>query len=217
MKTWAVTGASGSVGGCCVKELLAKNYAVHAVSRKPFQANDEKLRVVQVNDYAELVFPIDSYAGLIVSQGFFHFEELNDLDHENCEALIEANFTSQINVVRSFLKCIDKNCRTDIVILGSTNAFHAGRGTTVYGAAKAGMLGFVRALNEEYLNTDVRFWFISTGTLANEMGAKVPNQDPSSLLDPTLVAKRIIETVTTESNLWEPEITIRRRHIRLAN
>lgn len=217
MKIWAVTGASGSVGSYCVEELLAKNYVVHAISRKPVQIRAEKLRVIQVEDYAKLVFPVELYAGLIVSQGFFHSEELKNLDNESCEALIEANFTSQINVVRSFLKGIDENKRTDIVVLGSTSAFHAGRGTTVYGAAKAGMLGFVRALNEEYVNTEVRFWFISTGTLSNEMGAKVPNQDPNSLLDPGLVAKRIIETVTDESNLWEPEITIRRRHIRLVN
>jgi short-subunit dehydrogenase len=131
--------------------------------------------------------------------------------------LIEANFRSQIHVVHSFLQQVNKNKRTNIIILGSTSAYEAGAGTVIYGAAKAGMLAFVKALNKEYIETDIRLWFISTGTLANEMGAKVPNQDPNSLLDPALVAKRIIEAVTDESNLWEPEITIRRRHIKLVN
>jgi short-subunit dehydrogenase len=215
MSIWAITGASGSMAQAVIEELLKRNKLIIGFSR--MQLRDNRIDFKRVDDYLKIDFGLKDYEGLIVAQGFFHFEELENLDNEDCEALIEANFTSQINVVRSFLKSIDKNKRTDIVILGSTSAFRAGRGTTVYGAAKAGMLGFVRALNEEYVNTDVRFWFISTGTLANEMGAKVPNQDPRSLLDPILVAKRIIETVTTESNLWEPEITIRRRHIRLAN
>jgi short-subunit dehydrogenase len=215
MSIWAITGASGSMAQAVIEELLKRNKLIIGFSR--MQLRDNRIDFKRVDDYLKIDFGLKDYEGLIVAQGFFHFEELENLDNEDCEALIEANFTSQINVVRSFLKSIDKNKRTDIVILGSTSAFRAGRGTTVYGAAKAGMLGFVRALNEEYVNTDVRFWFISTGTLANEMGAKVPNQDPRSLLDPILVAKRIIETVTTESNLWQPEITIRRRHIRLAN
>jgi NADP-dependent 3-hydroxy acid dehydrogenase YdfG len=131
--------------------------------------------------------------------------------------LVDANLLSQIHVVHSFLQQVNKNNRVNIIILGSTSAYEAGKGTVIYGAAKAGMLAFIKALNKEYIDTDIRFWFISTGTLANEMGAKVPNQDPNSLLDPALVAKRIIEVVTDESNLWEPEVTIRRRHIRLAN
>ena len=212
-----MTGASGNIGSLCAAELLQRNLRIIAFSRKPISTQEKNLVHITVKNYENLKFDGESYRGLIIAQGFFHFEELNNLDNETCENLIAGNFTSQINVVRSFLRSIDKTKRTDIVILGSTSAFQAGRGTTIYGAAKSGMLGFVRALNEEYLNTDVRFWFISTGTLANEMGAKVPNQDPNSLLDPTLVAKRIIEAVTTESNLWEPEITIRRRHIKLVN
>ena len=205
------------MGTLCTEELLSRNCHLHVFSRSPISISHKNLRNTLVESYSNLDFIGKTYRGIILAQGFFYFEELENLDNENCEALIEANFISQINVVRSFLKSIEKNKRTDIVILGSTSAFHAGRGTTVYGAAKAGMLGFVRALNEEYVDTDVRFWFISTGTLANEMGAKVPNQDPNSLLDPALVAKRIIEAVTDESNLWEPEVTIRRRHIKLVN
>lgn len=217
MGIWAITGASGSIGGYCIEELISRNHFVHAFSRKQVVATHNNWLVKIVGNYAEIDFTDVNYEGLIVSQGFFQFEELKKLNNQDLENLIEANFVSQMQVVKNFLKHADEKVRTDVVILGSTNAFHAGRGTTVYGAAKAGMLGFVRALNEEYKETDIRFWFVSTGTLANEMGAKVPNQDPCSLLDPKLIAKRIIDSVTSEHNLWEPEITIRRRHIKLVN
>ena len=215
MANWIITGASGSMGSALIDELLKKGKSLTCYSRSEIQ--DERINFKKVEGYDDLEFEFQVCEGLIIVQGFFHFEEIKNLDSQNLENIIEANFVSQIQVVKNFLKHADERDRTDVVILGSTSAFHAGRGTTVYGAAKAGMLGFVRALNEEYKDTDIRFWFVSTGTLSNEMGAKVPNQDPSSLLDPKLIAKRIVDAVTSDTNLWEPEITIRRRHIKLVD
>ena len=217
METWAVTGASGSIGSECIVQLIREGNKVIGFSRKSIKLSLNNFFPSKVKDYEDIDFNTEAFRGVIIAQGFFHFGELKKLNNQDLENTIEANFVSQIQVVKNFLKQADESLRTDVVILGSTSAFQAGRGTTVYGAAKAGMLGFVRALNEEYKDTDIRFWFVSTGTLSNEMGAKVPNQDPSSLLDPELVAKRIIDAVTSENNLWEPEITIRRRHIKLVN
>jgi NADP-dependent 3-hydroxy acid dehydrogenase YdfG len=215
MTNWIVTGASGSLASACIEVLLAKGKVVHGFSRR--MVEDERISFKQVPDYHEIKFDTENCEGLLVAQGLFIYEHLDSMSVSEVYELVDANFLSQIHVLHSFLQQVNKNKRTNIIILGSTSAYEAGRGTVIYGAAKAGMLAFVKALNKEYIDTDIRFWFISTGTLANEMGAKVPNQDPNSLLDPALVAKRIIEAVTDESNLWEPEVTIRRRHIKLVN
>jgi short-subunit dehydrogenase len=217
MPYWLVSGASGSLATAIIEDFLFRDIHVKAFSRKKLTLVHKNLESEQIVDYSNLNIEGHNIDGIVIAQGFFHFEELKNLDDQNFEALVQANFISQIQVVRSFLQNADTNRRTDVLILGSTSAFKAGKGTTVYGAAKAGMLGFVRALNEEYVDTEIRFWFISTGTLANEMGSKVPNQDSTSLLEPRLVAKRIVDVVTDKSNLWEPELTIRRRHIRLVN
>ena len=217
MSHWMVSGASGSLATAIIENFLSRGVRVKAFSRKRLTLQHKNLEFHLVDDYSEIEMEESTIDGIVIAQGFFHFEEIRNLNDKNCDALIEANFVSQIQTVRSFLRCVDENRRTDVIILGSTSAFKAGKGTVVYGAAKAGMLGFVRALNEEYIDTEIRFWFISTGTLANEMGYKVPSQDPSSLLDPKLVAKRIIDVVTDDSNLWEPELTIRRRHIWAVN
>lgn len=215
MTNWIITGASGSLATACKEVLLAKGKVVYGYSRKIVE--DKRISFKQVPNYHGINFDTENCEGLLVAQGHFLYEDLDSMSVSEVSELVDANFLSQIHVVHSFLRQVNKNKRTDIVVLGSTSAFEAGKGTVVYGAAKAGMLAFVKSLNNEYKNTDIRFWFVSTGTLANEMGAKVPNQNPYSLLDPVLVAKRIIETVTDNSNLWEPEITIRRRHIKLVN
>ena len=215
MANWIITGASGSLATACKEVLLAKGKVVYGYSRKIVE--DKRISFKQVPNYHGINFDTENCEGLLVGQGHFLYEDLDSMSVSEVSELVDANFLSQIHVVHSFLQQVNKNKRTNIIILGSTSAFEAGKGTVVYGAAKAGMLAFVKSLNNEYNDTDIRFWFISTGTLANEMGAKVPNQDPNSLLDPVLVAKRIIEAVTDDSNLWEPEITIRRRHIKLVN
>ena len=215
MTKWVITGASGSLAGACIDALLAKGKSIDGYSRK--EIDDQRFVFRQVVDYRGIEFDTKDCEGLLVAQGSFMYERLTSMSISEVSELIEANFLSQIHVVHSFLQQVDINARINIVIFGSTNAYDAGNGTVIYGAAKAGMLAFVKALNNENVNTDIRFWFVSTGTLANEMGAKVPNQDPSSLLDPELIAKKIIDAVTSETNLWEPEITIRRRHIKLVN
>ena len=214
MQKWVVTGASGSLATACISELLNKGIEVHAFSRSKIKNNKEKVVFTQVKDYDNLKFNFNDFEGILITQGFFHYEIFESTSHENLTKLIEANFISQILTVKSFLNRMDLNRKINIVIIGSTSAFMAGTGTVIYGAAKAGILAFVRALNNEYVDTDVRFWFVSTGTIANRMGSMVPNQDPDSLLDVNLVAREIIEKVTITSNLWQPEITIRRRHIR---
>ena len=215
MSTWLVTGASGSLATECISELLLKGKSVVAFSRT--HVENSKIIFNQVEDYRSIEFDTKDCEGLLITQGAFEYSLIRSTSESEVENMLEANFLSQIQIVHSFLKKIDLTQRLNIVILGSTNAYEAGKGTVLYGAAKAGMLAFVKALNSEYSDTDIRFFVVSTGTLANEMGGKVPNQDPSSLLDVGLVAKEIIRTVTGESNLWQPEITIRRRHIKLKN
>lgn len=215
MTKWIITGASGSLASACIDVLLEKGKTIDGFARKAIK--DQRFSFRQVVDYRGIEFDTKNCEGLLVAQGSFLYEQITLMSISEISDLIEANFMSQIHVVHSFLQQVDMSARVNIVIFGSTNAYNAGKGTVIYGAAKAGMLAFVKAMNNEFADTDIRFWLVSTGTVDNMMGNKVPNQDPSSLLSPELVAKRIIDAVTSETNLWEPEIVIRRRHIKMVN
>jgi hypothetical protein len=69
-------------------------------------------------------------------------------------------------------------------------------------------------MNDEYSHTDARFWLFSMGTMNTEMGALLVNQDSTSFLRPEDVADRMIAAVTSTSNVFEPEVILRRRSIR---
>jgi NADP-dependent 3-hydroxy acid dehydrogenase YdfG len=217
MAKWIITGASGSVASACINILLANKFSVDAYSRNELSVHNKNINYKKVEDYRNIVFDVENCECLLIAQGHFNFQLVESMSIEDLSATIEANFTSQIHVVHSFLRQIEKNKRIDVVILGSTSSYEAGSGTVIYGASKAGTLALVRALNKEYVDTDIRFWLISFGTLANEMGSKVPNQDLDSLLDVNMVAQEIFDKVIDKSNLWQPEIVIRRRHIRTTN
>ena len=214
MKKWIVTGASGSVATACINVLLSNKFSIDAYSRSDLHIKDENVNFKKVSDYNDINFELKDCECLLLAQGYFDYALIKDMSVEDLEKIIEANFTSQIKILHAFLKQAIKKERIDVVILGSTNVYEAGPGTVVYGAAKAGILGLVKALNKEYSETDIRFWLVSFGTLANEMGSKVPNQEYGSLLNVEMVAQEIFNKINHKGNFWQPEIVIRRRHIR---
>jgi NADP-dependent 3-hydroxy acid dehydrogenase YdfG len=214
MRKWIITGASGSVATACINILLANKFSIDAYSRNELNVFDKNIDFKKVDNYKNITFDLENCECLLITQGYFSYQLIEKMPIEDLYSIIEANFTSQIDIVYAFLKKVKKDKRIDVVILGSTSSYEAGSGTVIYGAVKAGILALVKALNKEYVDTDIRFWLISFGTLANKMGSKVPNQELDTLLDVNMVAQEIFDKVNNKSNLWQPEIIIRRRHIR---
>jgi hypothetical protein len=52
------------------------------------------------------------------------------------------------------------------------------------------------------------------GTMNTEMGALLVDQDSTSFLQPEDVARRIVDSLASSTNLFEPEVLMRRRKIR---
>jgi short-subunit dehydrogenase len=197
--------------------LLANKFNIDAYSRNELNVFDKNIDFKKVDNYKNITFDLENCECLLITQGYFSYQLIEKMPIEDLYSIIEANFTSQIDILHAFLKEVKKDKRINVVILGSTSSYEAGLGTVIYGAAKAGILALVKALNKEYVDTDIRFWLISFGTLANKMGGKVPNQELDSLLDVDMVAQEIFDKVNNKSNLWQPEIIIRRRHIQTTN
>jgi len=217
MRKWIITGASGSVATACINILLANEFNVDAYSRNKLNIYDKNINFKKVDDYKNITFDVENCECLLIAQGYFKYHLIENMPIEDLYSTIEGNFSSQIDILHAFLKQVKKDRRINVVILGSTSSYEAGSGTVIYGATKAGILGLVKALNKEYADTDIRFWLISFGTLANKMGSEVPNQELDSLLDVNMVAQEIFDKVNNKTNLWQPEIVIRRRHIRTTN
>ncbi len=219
-------GASGGLAASVVERLLARGWTVDLVSRKRkvdlvrtrFAASlrEGHTRIHIVDENYSAFEPDQSYEACYFMQALFAPCALTELKESRISAEIAVGLTSQILLTRKLLATHppQPNERRDFCFIGSTSAYAGFRNTSVYCAVKHGLLGFVRAMNDEYSSTDVRFWLFSMGTMDTEMGAALVDQDSTSFLQAGDVADRMIAALTSPSNVFEPEVIMRRRSIR---
>lgn len=170
-------------------------------------------RYIEYSPAADATSPYDA---VYFTQALFNPTPLVDMPDEHIEAEITTGLIEQIRLTRALLLTHPSNAevRRDICFTGSTSSYAGFAHTAVYCAVKHALVGFVRAMNEEYANTNTRFWLFSMGSMDTEMGSYVPGQDRITFLQAPEVASRMVDAVEHPSNMFEPEVLIRRRTIR---
>ena len=130
---------------------------------------------------------------------------------DQIQSIIDVGLTRVATRLHDCLRHDVSDERRDYCLIGSTSSYAGYANTAAYCASKFGLRGLVLALNEEYKDTQRRFWLFSMGTMDTPMGRQLTDQDPTTFLSPDDVAERIVSTVTSPSNMFEPEVIIRRR------
>lgn len=221
-----VFGASGGLGSLVAERLVQRGWQTDLVSRQQkassvqqrfaaaLQDGRARLHLVDT-DYLEFK-PQQYYDAVFFLQALFELRALVEMEEARVADEIAVGLTSHILLTRRLL-ILDPPLQPgqrNFCYIGSTSAYAGFKNTSVYCAIKHGLLGFVRSMNDEYRETDTRFWLFSMGTMNTEMGAALVEQDPTSFLQPEDVADRILASIETPSNLFEPEVQMRRRTIR---
>ena len=155
-------------------------------------------------------YPADVY---VFPQGRFLQKPFVDTNPVERSQMVDAGLNVILSRLRDCL-AIRTDQRTDYCLIGSTSSYQGFANSAIYCAVKHALVGLVRALNDEYKDTSRRFWLFSMGTMDTAMGRQLTtDQDPNTFLSPDEVAERIVSTVTNPSNLFEPEVVIRRRTV----
>jgi NAD(P)-dependent dehydrogenase (short-subunit alcohol dehydrogenase family) len=220
-----IFGASGGLAEAIAQALLAREWHVDLVTRKTKQSEVEHKFQNAVSQNRARVHAVDhkysSFSPLLCNayfftQALFSPKSIVSMDDAEIAQEIEVGLVDVIQLVRKLLAHHppDSGERRDYCFIGSTSAYAGFRNTSVYCAVKHGLLGFVRAMNDEYALANTRFWLFSMGTMDTEMGRRLTEQDRSSFLQPADVAGRIVEAICSHSNIFEPEVILRRRTIR---
>ena len=221
-----IFGASGGLADAIAQALLTRDWHVDLVTRKTKQSEVEQKFQNAVRENRARVFAVDQkYSSFspqlpcnayFFAQALFSPKPLVSMDDAEIAQEIDVGLVDVIQLVGGLLSQHppDTGERRDYCFIGSTSAYAGFRNTSVYCAVKHGLLGFVRAMNDEYSQTNTRFWLFSMGTMDTEMGRRLTEQDRSSFLQPTDVARRIVEAICSDSNIFEPEVVLRRRSIR---
>lgn len=207
-KVALVTGGTRGIGAAISRALqeaghkVAASYAGNDEAAAKFQA-ETGIPVFKwdVGDYdacaagvakveADLG-PIDilvNNAG-ITRDGFFH-----KMTKENWSDVIRTNLDSLFNMTRPVIEGMRARSYGRIIVISSINGQKGQMGQVNYSAAKAGDIGFVKALAQENANKGITVNAITPGYIGTDMVAAMPED----------VLKRIVAGIPA-GRLGKPE------------
>ena len=204
-----VTGGSRGIGASISKALKAEGYKVAA----SYAGNDQAAQAFKaetgipvfkwdVGDYDACaagvkqveseVGPVDvlvNNAG-ITRDGFFH-----RMSKEQWSAVIRTNLDSLFNMTRPVIEGMRSRSWGRIIVISSINGQKGQMGQVNYSAAKAGDIGFVKALAQENANKGITVNAICPGYIGTEM---------VQAIDPEILKSKIIPLIPV-GRLGKPE------------
>lgn len=220
MKRALIYGGSGDLASRFASQLITSGVQVDIVFRGDAKPDgcEKKYNNIYIEKYDYSNFePSVLYDIIFFPQGIFEPMPYIDTNAVILKKEFQVGLLDIMTLTRKHLdlmkNSIDADRRVDFAYIGSTSAYAGFKNTAIYCVIKHGLLGFVRAMNDEYSQTNIRFWLFSMGSMKNQMGSKLKNQDFNTFLDPDEVAKRISNALLAEGNQFEPEIIIKRRFI----
>ncbi|WP_029004025.1 acetoacetyl-CoA reductase [Azorhizobium doebereinerae] len=203
-----VTGGTRGIGEAISIALKDKGYTVaanYAGNDAAAQAFTEKTGIPafkwDVSDFEACkagVAKVEAELGpveiLVNNAGITRDATLHRMSLEQWNAVINTNLNSAFNMCRQVIEGMRARKFGRIVCISSINGQKGQFGQTNYSAAKAGEIGFVKALAQESAALGITVNAIAPGYIATEMVRAVPED----------VLKKIISTIPV-GRLGEPE------------
>jgi acetoacetyl-CoA reductase len=111
---------------------------------------------------------------LVNNAGITRDMTLRRMGKDDWQTVIDVNLTGTFNMAKAVVDGMNSRKYGRIINIGSING-HAGQlGQTNYSAAKAGLVGFTKALAQEVARNNVTVNVISPGYIDTDMVAAVP-------------------------------------------
>ncbi|GAA5175837.1 3-ketoacyl-ACP reductase [Niveibacterium umoris] len=187
-KVALVTGAMGGLGTAICRALADEGYTVAANCLPAFApaadwlatqraaGYDFHVAEADVSDYtgcAAMVRKIETELGpiavLVNNAGITRDKFFPKMAKEQWDAVIATNLTSLFNVTHHISPMMAERGWGRIINISSVNGVKGQAGQTNYSAAKAGVLGFTKALAQELVTRGVTVNAIAPGYIATEM------------------------------------------------
>ena len=191
-----VTGGTRGIGADIAIKLKADGYKVAA----NYAGNDEKAAKFKadtgsdvfkfdVADFDSVAKGIDEVASslgpvevLVNNAGITRDGMLHKMDIDAWQAVIDTNLTSCFNLCRAVVPAMREAGFGRIVNISSINGQKGQMGQTNYSAAKAGMIGFTKALAQEGAFKGITANVICPGYIATEMTGAMKQEVLDSII-----------------------------------
>lgn len=192
-----VTGASRGIGKAIAEELAAKGATVigTATSEKGAEAISAYLGaqgkglVLNVTDVASIdqtLAQIKAEFGeidiLVNNAGITRDNLLMRMKEEEWNDIIDTNLTSVFHLSKAMLRSMMKKRYGRIITIGSVVGSSGNPGQTNYCAAKAGLIGFSKALAQEVASRGITVNVVAPGFIATDMTHALTEEQKQSIL-----------------------------------
>lgn len=185
-----VTGGTRGIGAACSKGLKDAGYSVAAT----YAGNDDAANAFKketgipvfkwdVGDYQACeqgVAAVENEVGpidvLVNNAGISRDATLHKMTEEQWNQVIRTNLDSVFNVSRQVINGMRERGFGRIISISSINGQQGMMGLSNYCAAKAGMIGFTRAIALEGARKGITANAIAPGYVATELLANVPEK-----------------------------------------
>ena len=185
-----VTGGTRGIGRAITARLRAAGYKVaagYAGNEVAAKAAADELGVMVVKgnvssfaDCAAAVKSVEAALGpvdvLVNNAGITRDAMLHKMTEEQWHEVIHVNLASIFNMTRNVIEGMRERNYGRIVNISSINGQKGQMGQTNYSAAKAGMIGFSKALSQENAKKGITVNTIAPGYIDTEMVAAVPKE-----------------------------------------
>jgi acetoacetyl-CoA reductase len=184
-----VTGGTRGIGRAITERLKADGFNVaagYSGNDEAAQATAQELGITVVKgnvgrfeDAQRAVKEVEAQLGPIevlvnnagiTRDGFFH-----KMTPEQWTQVISVNMDSLFNMTRQVIEGMRERSFGRIVNISSVNGQKGQVGQTNYSAAKAGMIGFTKALAQENAKKNITVNCVAPGYIATEMMSSIPD------------------------------------------
>lgn len=184
MKTAVVTGGTRGIGKSISSMLLNNGYKVYAlfcndeISAQNYKNENfnKPLEVIKCdisdpNAVKQVFGEIKNVDVLVNNAGIADINLLTDLSDERINRIIATNLTGAIYATKAVLPYMVREKCGNIVNISSMWGEIGASCEAVYSAAKAGLIGFTKAMAKEVAPSGIRVNCVSAGVIMTDMNA----------------------------------------------
>jgi acetoacetyl-CoA reductase len=209
-KVALVTGAMGGLGTAICKAFANDGYKVVAAYHPEFDNKDAWLKEMEADGYKDfvcvagdvakledcqaMVADAEAKAGgidiLVNNAGITRDKFFAKMERDQWDAVINTNLSSLFNMTKQVSAKMAERGWGRIINISSVNGVKGQAGQTNYSAAKAGVIGFTKALAQEMATKGVTVNAVAPGYVATKMVMAIREDILKGIVD-TIPMKRL--------------------------
>ena len=220
-KSALVTGGTKGIGRAIAESLIAAgaNVTITARNEDEIKAAASQLkatgRVCDVRDYNQVksVFAdLDGLDILINNAGVGIFASVESMSVEDFHAVLETNVFGVFYCCHEAIPLMKKRGGGYIINISSLAGANPHPEMAAYNASKFGLNGFSEALMQEVRQDNIKVSYIMPGSVNTEFGGDKPSDQKSWQLQPSDIAKVVMDLLEFPDRAMPSRIEIRPSH-----